>query len=353
MTQTRQWMIAAILTISGTLNLSAQKIQTVDHDGRPIAFAHVMNAEGTLLGVTDQDGILSDVQGAKTLHITHVTCKPRVIQTTDIHDGRIILDDADFNLPEITVTPKDWLYIETYYRVAIIQNHNELLFFGEGIYDNYIDLNSKKPWNDYHHPVKQHYAAKKLYNLLFWASYSNHCMPPLHPAVRKGGKVTAQTYTNGRADLIAEGKKVGYATIDSDKRHVTLDLLNYVNAVGTEKKKKEAQHITEVNDNAKSYFYDVYHVDADGNAGIEDFIMLQWATHGVMKKTDAPVDILIMTYATDHAYLSKKEKSTFKKARKENQITPAQLTNYAHNHGVPPIDAALQAKITQLKHTPQ
>lgn len=349
MTQTRQWMLAAILILCGTVTVWAQKIQTVDSEGRPVAYAHVLTSGGTLLGVTDQEGVLEDVQGAKTLYITHVACKPCVVNTADIQDGRIALEDADFDLPEITVTPKDWLFVETFYRVALIQNHNELLFFGEGIYDNYIDLTTKKPWNDYKHLVKRHYAAKNVYNLLFWASFSDDCMPPLRPVLRKDGKVKAGPYTDGRADLTAEGKKVGYAILDGGKRRVTLDLVDYVNATGTEKKKQKAQEITELNDNAKSFYYDVFRVDADGEAGLDDFVMRQWATHGIMKKDKAPVDILIMTYATDHAYVSSKEKSAFKKERKAHQISPDQLDSFAQSHGIPPVDAALQTKIAELK----
>ena len=92
-----------------TMGAKAQKIQTVDKDGQPIAYASIITEDGTFIGTTDLDGILDDVKGAEVVSITHVAYQPKKVKVGQ--GGRVTLEDADFGLPEITVTKKSHVYV--------------------------------------------------------------------------------------------------------------------------------------------------------------------------------------------------------------------------------------------------
>ena len=124
-------MLAAILTLCGTMSVNAQKIEIVDVDGNAVPYASVMTADATLIGVTGMDGVIADIEGAKTVVISHVAYQPKTVAVEA--DGlRVTLEDADFNLPEITVTKKDYTYLQRYYRVVII-NKDGVLYYRSGI----------------------------------------------------------------------------------------------------------------------------------------------------------------------------------------------------------------------------
>jgi hypothetical protein len=72
-------MLAAILTICGTMSVKAQKIEIVDKDGQPIPYASVMSADAALIGVTGMDGTIADIGGAKTVVISHVAYQPKTV----------------------------------------------------------------------------------------------------------------------------------------------------------------------------------------------------------------------------------------------------------------------------------
>ena len=83
---------------------SAQKLQTVDKDGQPVPYASIIGEDGSIIGTTNLEGILDDVKGAEVVSITHVAYQPKKVKVGQ--GGRVTLEDADFDLPEVTVTKK-------------------------------------------------------------------------------------------------------------------------------------------------------------------------------------------------------------------------------------------------------
>ena len=58
-----------------TLCAKAQKLTVVDSDGNGIHLVTVLTEDGNMIGVTDLDGTLLDVKGAKKVVLTHVAFK--------------------------------------------------------------------------------------------------------------------------------------------------------------------------------------------------------------------------------------------------------------------------------------
>ena len=146
----KNFMMVAV-AIMTAISVQAQKIQTVDQDGQPVPYASIISEDGNIIGTTDLDGILNDVKGAEVVSITHVAYKPKKVKVGQ--GGRITLEDADFDLPEITVTKKPLVYVQTYYR-AIYQNDGPempLYYYRAGVLNNSYDKKTKKLSIDENH----------------------------------------------------------------------------------------------------------------------------------------------------------------------------------------------------------
>lgn len=350
-------LTAVMLTCS--MSVLAQRIQTFDADGLPLPYAHVLNEKGNMVGSTDMNGVLDDVQGAQTLHITHITCKPKVVNVKDLgSDGRIQLEKGDFALPEVVISNKshDWLFMETYYRMIIIRNHDEVVFCGDGIWDNYIDLKSKKRWNDYKHAVKNH-KSKSPYGIVAWAQ-SGECQAPMYNIMARAIKKTDEPDkkiqvvkgADGQRKLVIKDKQIGYVVDEGTHRRLAIDLKELAMMTGSEKKKKKVEKIDEINDHAANYYYDVYDTSGieEGEPDIDSFVMRQIITHGYEKKSQKPLDLIIYCYSTDRTFLAKDEVSKFKKERKTKRLTPEQLPEFTRKHNIPALDPTLQAKLSGL-----
>ena len=153
MGQTRTWMAVAVLTFCGAVRADAQKIEIVDKAGNAVPFASVMTTEATVIGVTGPDGVLADVKGAKTVVVSHGAYQPKTVSVEADDGQRVTLDDADFSLPEITVTKKDYTYLQVYYRIVCMNDKDGVAYYRAGIVDNFLNEASGKQESE-----KQHIA---------------------------------------------------------------------------------------------------------------------------------------------------------------------------------------------------
>ena len=133
------------------ISVQAQKVQTVDKDGQPIPYASIISEDGSIIGTTDLNGILDDVKGAEVVSITHVAYKSKKVKVGQ--GGRVTLEDADFDLPEITVTKKPLVYVQTYYRIISLDDDPEIpiYYYRAGILNNSYDKKTKKLSIDENH----------------------------------------------------------------------------------------------------------------------------------------------------------------------------------------------------------
>ena len=141
-------VVVAMMTAMGA---QAQRIQTVDKDGQPIPYASVFTEAGDFIGTTGLDGIINDLQGAEVVTITHVAYMSKTVKVGQ--GGSVTLEDADFDLPEITVTNKPLVYVQTYYRMVFQGENDEMpiYFYRAGVLNNSYEKKTKKASADENH----------------------------------------------------------------------------------------------------------------------------------------------------------------------------------------------------------
>ncbi|MCR4995555.1 MAG: hypothetical protein K6A32_09340, partial [Bacteroidales bacterium] len=128
------------------ISAQAQKIQTVDTDGNPIPLVSVLTEDGVMIGNTDLDGILADVGGLEKVAVTHIAYKPQIVTVASLRERCITMEDIDYGLAEIVVTPKPYLYKEYYFR-AFSYIGDSLRAYAAGIIPVAHDIkNNYKPW---------------------------------------------------------------------------------------------------------------------------------------------------------------------------------------------------------------
>ena len=134
-------LILAVCALAA-IGVRAQKVQVVDDEGLGIPLATVLTEEGVMIGSTNLEGYF-DMNGAQKVVVTHVAFKPLEVSAATIKDGRVRMEDQDYALKEITVTPKQYIYVENYYRVYVFRN-DSLCYFLTGIMPNAYDPQKKK-----------------------------------------------------------------------------------------------------------------------------------------------------------------------------------------------------------------
>ena len=156
------------------LPASAQKIQTLDKDGQPVPYVSIMTPDARFIGITDLNGIIDDVNGADTISVSHIAYKPKLYKVNG-KSGHITLEDADFGLPEITVTKKPLVYVQTYYRMYMYSEEKGIIYFRCGITDNSYDRKTKKLKADTNHGSKAFMGiVKTLLNAMVGGTLDKH-----------------------------------------------------------------------------------------------------------------------------------------------------------------------------------
>lgn len=127
----RQFVLALLVMIAASA--TAQKLQTVDKDGQPVPYVSVISEDGDIIGTTGLDGVLDNLKGAEVVSVTHVAYKSKKVKVGQ--GGRVVLEDADFDLPEIAVTNKPLVYVQTYYRVIYLNDdpNDKLCYYRAGL----------------------------------------------------------------------------------------------------------------------------------------------------------------------------------------------------------------------------
>jgi hypothetical protein len=114
------WMVA--VAMMAVLGAQAQKIEVVDAEGHGIPLVSVLTEDGNLIGTTDLNGVVNDVKGAAKVAVTHVAFHPQLVSIASLNNGRITMEALDYELQEIVVKPKPYIYVETYYRAYAFMN---------------------------------------------------------------------------------------------------------------------------------------------------------------------------------------------------------------------------------------
>ncbi len=350
--------LVAILALATVAR--AQKITVVDSDGNGVSYASVLTPEAEYIGITDLDGVLADAKGAKVVTISHVAFKPKDVKL-DGKDVRVVLEDADFNLEEITVEPKPFIYVQTYYRLYVFTEKEGIIYYRAGLTDNTYDPKKKKVTASTSHIAKAKYGIIKTLMGAFGSKLDELSQI-------KVGKVETRLQNKGKGiginiTDIAPGKKrindkwgpLGYITDDKESglRRFSYDshkvVMHYLEAKGESKLLKKVEQRDAKKQNRTETDYCVYQIDEDGNYGPEDFVMLEdLKSYDEVEDGETDHNIHgLQVFTIERAYVTKEELKQRKKANKM-KMNLSNIQQFEQQHNIPALPASVQKAIDKL-----
>ena len=327
---------------------SAQRIQVVDTEGQPVAYVCVTNEQGKLVGSTNVDGCIADVKGTPVIANGAAT-RPA--------DGRIVMADVEFDLPDVEVKPKELAYTQTYYRLIYFDDDGPIYFRG-GVIDNTYEFAKQKSSSKTRSLSK---GSSGLLRFLLSTLVGRY--------IDKMGQIDeTSTYKKVR---IRERRGLLTVTGDSLDRQVISDSISVLGYIDTDMEARlrttsfdtwaynKHRRKAEAEAKGKTYkekdrgketedsFFEVYRIDEQGRSRIDDFVMRQMQVLGRDKSDGRQYMILLQAYATDRDYIDKKE---YKQLRKENKVDMEikELKQFEKAHNIPPLAPNIQAQIDKL-----
>lgn len=352
-------MMVAVAVMTA-MSAQAQKIQAVDKDGQPIPYASIFTEAGDFIGTTGLDGILDNVKGAEVVSITHVAYKSKKVKVGQ--GGRVTLEDADFDLPEITVTKKPLVYVQTYYRMVYQSEGGDMpvYYYRAGVLNNSYDKKTKKVSSD-----EDHFSAcnmgifKTTLNSILNAHIKKLASlrtEKLETRMKQKNKEIGLAFVAdgpGKQRITDKFGTVGYVTDHQDKgeRRYSYDThqlsQHKIQVTGSDKKKAKAEKREERKKNRKDQDFTVYRIDENGNYAPEDFVMSQGATSYDDEKHKSHTNFMIQVFTIDRAYVTKDELKQLKKEKKMN-MTYQNLLQLERGYNIPPLPAELQKRINEI-----
>lgn len=122
---TKKLLLTSILILLSYVALHAQRVQVIDSNGVPIPFVIATSGDGKCIGTTDVDGWLDAASGNTTITLSQVAYKSLTMDVASIEGGKIVLEDASYDLPEVVVRPKELIYGQTYFRLCYIDDNGQ------------------------------------------------------------------------------------------------------------------------------------------------------------------------------------------------------------------------------------
>ena len=334
---------------------SAQRISVVDSEGNGVPYAYVMTTDATFIGTTDMDGVIADVKGVKTVVITHVAYKPVTVNVSS-EGQKVSLEDADFGIPEITITKKNYTYLQVYYRIVGVRDDG-VLFYRAGIVDNFYNEEKDKQMSSKQHITKAKNATMKMgANIVLSFIVDNKATIRVKPMEeewmetykRQGLRIENDGI--GRRRIIVNYGELGNITDQIGQRRMSMDLylanLHQLEAEGKTKelekqKKQDAKMGIPIGNS-----YCVYSIDENGHYNPEDFLMEQHMFSSDSEKYGHCVFIMDF-FATDRGYLSKEE---MKQTKKDNKVkmTYDYLQQFEKLNNIPALPSEILTKVNKL-----
>jgi hypothetical protein len=352
-------LFAAVVMV--VMSAKAQRIRTVDSEGKAIPLVSVLTEDGTLIGTTGMDGVLADVKGAKKIALTHVAYKPQMVTVAELHDGCITMTDVDYDIEDVVVKPKPYLYIEYYYR-AFRYIGDSLRAYSAGIYPVIYEISK-----GYKPRTRTHWSSGTFANKAAswhgvgientvedWIRNSNHALAEKWLMEEKAKEKYRATLVpqgdNNWVVEIPEHEVVGQIIHSGGLVRSTLDgarMQMYSNEIhGQEKLLKRRQE--------KDYAYrytEIYDDNDDENVPvIARHVMTQH--HWEYNDSKGRIRDIFYIYTTDHSYV---EWDDFKARSKElnhervGDMSFEELQVYATEHHIPELATSQLQAILALK----
>lgn len=340
------------------LSAVAQRIKAVDAKGHAISLVSVLTEDGRLIGTTNMNGILADVKGAEKVILTHVAYMPQQVTVAALKDGIVTLKENDYNLTEVVVKPKPYLYMEYYYRGFRFIG-DSLRAYSAGIYpviykiaDNF-EPDTRTHWSygafanrnpSWHSVVLENQAKKAV----------KSAITPIEQVFKEQDffekyRCTIEQVDEGRWIVKNPEGQVGDIVHKGGQSLVTLDggkMQMYSNEAHGEKKQLERRQ-------EMDYAYEftqVFELDDDGKIQHDNFVMLQ--DHWEYNTKKGREKLIIYIYAADRGYV---DGETFKARSKElnkgyvGNMQLEELLEYVHQHHIPELPEPLLENIRNLK----
>ena len=342
------------------ISVQAQKIQTIDKDGQPVPYASIIGENGNIIGTTDFNGILDDVKGAKVVSVTHVAYQPKRVQIGQ--DSRIILEDADFGLPEITVTKKPLVYVQTYYRMIYMDDDSDMpiCYYRAGVLNNSFERKDKSVSSDEKHiSACSNGLFKTMLNTLLGAvikqvaglkteKIENRLKKKYKDVglifVPDGPGKQRITDNYGTVGTVSDNQAKGERRYSYETRLLSKHLTM---ATGSNKKKAKTEKREKRQKDRVDQDFIVYRIDEDGNYSPEDYVMTQRFTSYYDEKQQHHVNILSQVFTIERAYVTKDELKQLKKDNKM-KMTYQNILGFERTHNIPPIPADIQKRIEEI-----
>lgn len=357
----RLWLLATLLILTGAAN--AQKITVSDTDGNPVPYASVMTQDAQFVGITDLNGVLADAKGHKHISITHVAYKTKEVDVTTLANGRVTLEDSDFGLEEITVSPKPFVYVQTYYRCIFYDETDGVKYYRAGLTDNVIDRQKKENKTKTRHISKAFIGiVKTLLNMLAGSAIDGQS----ELRTNKFEKILIEGGKSINLAIVEEspGKKIIKDTFgivgqiiddkEAGQRHFAYDshliYKHKVQVAGNEKKIKKLEARDEKKKNRKDADFSIYHIDDDGNYLPEDFVMMQYLTDYDEVQKDGSLlhnFMIVQVFTIERAYVTKEEAKQMKKDNKLEKSYEA-IQKFERENKIPDLPEAVQKKLNEL-----
>lgn len=339
----------------------AQRIQVVDIDGLPIPAVCVTNEKGALVGTTDNEGWLADAKGVNHLYFSHVAFKAMDVSIDTIPSHTVVMQDANFQLSELEVKPKELLYAQTYYRCIYVCDEGPI-YFRAGVVDNTYEF-AKQKLSQKTRSVSR--GKNGLYRFIIstlvgryidkWARIDtlNNYKRILEAADK--GKLFLTQEASGRTVVSDTISVLGFIDVDEQagKRITNFDIWTYDDHVeATKAAEREAKTGKKQKKKKDKYsvspgYFEIYNIDENKQSRIDDLVMKQILVTGHFDDLDQDFVILLETFTIGRDYIDKKD---FKQTRKDNQVEMDinELRQLEQAHNIPPLAPNLKAAVDEL-----
>ena len=284
-----------------------------------------------------------------------------MIDVANMKGNTIVLDDANYDLPEVVVKPKELLYCQTYFRDVYIDDEGPI-FYRAGVIDNSYNIAKKKVEAKSRQLSKAQSAFwRALYNSTS-GRYDKYARLPEESyydklcRLQQQGIITLTDAGDGRQIIADSICQLGYIYWDKEEctRTVSFEASTYGFHRENKRKAEEAAKKGKIfvpdtvkQQRYKITLYQVYRTDSIGNSTVDDFIMSQYTDIGRHRHSGIEYLIQVQSFATDFAYIDKKE---YKQLRKENKVEMniQELRQFEKNNKIPPLAPNVQEQIDKL-----
>ena len=349
--------ILAFIMLSS--NIMAQKLVVRDNEGIGIPLVSVLTEDGILIGTTDLDGVLSDINGAKRVRLTHIAYKPQMVTVASLKDGVVVMEDYYHDIKVAVVRPKPYVYMEYYFR-AFDYINDSLRAYAAGILPIAHEIKE-----NYEGKIHGHFwafggAANKA---LAWntqglqdrAQKGTTTLYPIEKSLREGVKFNDYYKTTVEPDgekrwLVRNPEGIVGNIVHSDGfSYTTLNGSNmqiYANKANNETKMAKKRE-----DRDYDYQYmQIYKLEEDETIPRENFVME--TSHWEYNTKLGRKTIIVYLYAIDNAYLDKDEYNARAKGISKGHtgdLPLKKLAEYEKEHNIPALPPEQLNAIMQLK----